>query len=75
MTFWAKRADRHPNTPASTPDKIEVHTTYGPIEIKVTEDLGHVKSFHADLGRLIDETEAVTAVRLAEAADAEAVAS
>ena len=39
MTFWANRADRHPNTPASTPDKIEVHTTYGPIEIKVSEDL------------------------------------
>jgi hypothetical protein len=57
MTLTAQRAERHPNTPETTPERIVVRTTYGPITNEVTEDIGHVKSFHAELGRLIEELE------------------
>ena len=58
MTLTANRAERHPNTPESTPERIVVRTTYGPITNEVTEDIGHVKSFHAQLGQLIEQLEA-----------------
>ncbi len=57
MTLTANRAERHPNTPDTTPERIVVRTTYGPILNEVTEDIGHVKSFHAQLGQLIDQIE------------------
>ena len=58
MTLTANRAERHPNTPDSTPERIVVRTTYGPIVNEVTEDLGHIKSFHTQLGQLIEQLEA-----------------
>jgi hypothetical protein len=57
MTLTANRAERHPNTPESTPERIVVRTTYGPITNEVTEDLGHVKSFWTQLGQLIEQLE------------------
>lgn len=60
MTLTATRAERHPNTPATTPERIVVRTTYGPITNEVVEDIGHVKSFHAYLGQLIDQIEEST---------------
>ena len=59
MTLTANRADRHPNTPDTTPERIVVRTTYGPITNEVTEDIGHVKLFHAQLGALIEQLENV----------------
>jgi len=57
MTLTASRVQKHPNAPEGTPEKIVVRTTYGPITNEVTEDLGHVKSFHAQLGSLIESIE------------------
>lgn len=36
----------------------EVRVTYGPISILVDEQVGHLRSFHGDLGRLLDRMEA-----------------
>ena len=57
MTLSAQRAERHPNAIETTPERIVVRTTYGPVLNEVTEDIGHVKSFHEQLGRLIEELE------------------
>ena len=57
MTLFATRVERHPNTPESVPEQIIVHTTYGPITNEVKEDIRHIKSFWADLGRLIESIE------------------
>ena len=57
MTLSAQRADRHPNAPDSMPERIIVRTTYGPVTNEVVEDIGHVKSFHEQLGRLIQSIE------------------
>lgn len=57
MTLTANRVERHPNAPITTPERIVVRTTYGPITNEVTEDAGHVRSFHAQLGRVLDEAE------------------
>jgi hypothetical protein len=57
MTLSANRAERHPNTPDTVPERIVVRTTYGPVTNEVTEDIGHVKHFHEQLGRLIAELE------------------
>lgn len=57
MTLSANRVERHPNAPETTPERIVVRTTYGPITNEVVEDLGHVKSFHEQLGRLIEQIE------------------
>ena len=54
MTLTAYRADRHPNTPESTPERIVVRTTYGPVTNEVEEDIGHVRSFWTHLGQLLD---------------------
>lgn len=51
MTFHAKAKEGQPST-------AEVHTTYGPIRIVVDEHIGHLRSFHGDLGRLLDRMEA-----------------
>lgn len=53
MTLFANRVERHPNAPETTPERIVVRTTYGPVTNEVVEDIGHVKSFHAQLGSLI----------------------
>ena len=57
MTLSAQRQKRHPNAPATEPERIIVRTTYGPVTNEVVEDLGHVKSFHAQLGQLIEQIE------------------
>ena len=38
--------------------KITVHSTYGPATHKITEDAPHVRSFHAQLGALLDDADA-----------------
>lgn len=58
MTLIARRAERHPNTPDTVPERIMVQTTYGPITNTVVEDIGHAKSFHSQLGALIEQVEA-----------------
>ena len=58
MTFWAGTADDG--------KQVDVHVTYGPININVREDPGHLRSFWSELGRLLSEMEA----KLAERADA-----
>lgn len=50
MTLSANRSDRDPN-------QVVVRTTYGPITNEVTEHAGHVRGFHTQLGRLLDEVE------------------
>lgn len=57
MTLFATRADRHPNTPDTVPERVVIHTTYGPVVNEVTEDLGSVKYFHQQLGQLIEQLE------------------
>lgn len=57
MTLVAQRQERHPNTPDSTPERVVVRTTYGPITNEVVEDVRHVRSFHTQLGNLLDELE------------------
>lgn len=57
MTLSAQRQERHPNTPDTTPERIVVRTTYGPITNEVVEDVGNVRSFHTQLGKLLDEVE------------------
>jgi hypothetical protein len=39
------------------PPSVVVRTTYGPITNEVTEDHRHVRSFHTQLGVLLDEIE------------------
>jgi hypothetical protein len=51
MTFFVKRSETKPAT-------VEVHTTYGPITIQVDEHLGHARSFHQQLGSVLNELEA-----------------
>jgi hypothetical protein len=50
MTFWAKRADDGKH--------VDVNVTSGPIIINVREDPGHLRNFHGELGRLLDQVEA-----------------
>jgi hypothetical protein len=40
--------------------KVTVHTTYGPVSSQVTEDAGHARAFHQQLGRLLAEAEGKT---------------
>lgn len=63
MTLSANKAPRHENTPLTTPDKVIVRTTYGPVTNEVVEDVGHVRSFHTQLGNLLDELDADKAAR------------
>lgn len=52
---------------------ISIHSTYGPARFTITEDLGHVRSFWAELGRRIEEAEhdaAAVAERLAQGGEA-----
>lgn len=37
--------------------QIDVTFTYGPARVSLTEDLGHVKSFWAHLGMVIERAE------------------
>lgn len=52
MTLSAQQGK--PTTHGKT---VIVRTTYGPVTNEVVEDLGHVKNFWADLGRLIEQIE------------------
>lgn len=54
MTLWATKSSQAGYGGAP---QVDVHVTYGPIVIKVTEDVSHARSFHRELGRLLDETE------------------
>ena len=38
-----------------TPNQVVVRTTYGPITNEVAEDRLHVRSFHTQLGQLLDQ--------------------
>lgn len=57
MTLSASRKPKHPNAPEGTRDQVTVRTTYGPVVNEVTEDVGHVRAFWSDLGRLLEEIE------------------
>ena len=37
--------------------QVTVHTTYGPVENKITEDVGHIRGFWQQLGKHLDEAE------------------
>lgn len=50
MTLFASRSENNKRN-------VKVQTTYGPITNVVEEDISHVRSFHTDLGRLLDEME------------------
>lgn len=50
MTMTASRANGA--------DNIKVQITYGPVTASVEEHYGHLRSFHKELGRLLDEVEA-----------------
>lgn len=49
MTFFAQAA------PGGK--RVVVNVTYGPISIKVDEDPGHLRNFHAELGTLLSTIE------------------
>lgn len=38
--------------------QVIVRTTYGPVTNEVNEDRGHVRSFHTQLGQLLDQLDA-----------------
>ena len=50
MTFTAQKSERDLRT-------VDVRVTYGPITINVAEDIGHLRSFWGDLGRVLDAAE------------------
>lgn len=50
MTFWASKS-------GNDNKNVDVQITYGIISVKVTEDAGHLRSFHRELGKLLDEVE------------------
>lgn len=52
MTFFAEKSavTGYPGRP-----NVDVHITYGPVTIVVNEDAGHLRSFHRELGKLLDE--------------------
>ena len=50
MTLVANRDERDPNT-------VIVRTTYGPVTNEVREDIGHVRSFWVQLGRVLHAPE------------------
>lgn len=54
MTFWATKSTL--TGYAGTP-QVDVQVTYGPVSVKVTEDPGHLRSFHRELGKLLDGIE------------------
>lgn len=51
MTAMTLHATRDPH------DTVKVHMTYGPVTAAVTEDPGHARSFHGQLGRVLDQIE------------------
>ena len=51
MTLWVKRSEHNPK-------HIEVHVTSGSVEVKVTEDVGHLRHVWHDLGMVLNEAEA-----------------
>lgn len=54
MTVSAQRVD-----PRS--QDVKVQFTYGPLQASCTENRSHLRSFHTDLGRLLDQMEAESA--------------
>jgi hypothetical protein len=50
MTFTAQQS-------VSNNRIVDVRVTYGPITINVAEDIGHLRSFWGDLGRVLDSAE------------------
>lgn len=51
MTMYASRSE-------TNPDSAKVQITYGPVTASVEEHRSHLRSFHDQLGRLLDEMEA-----------------
>lgn len=54
MTFFASRSEK---TGYAGAGLVDVHVTYGPITIQVSEDPGHLRNFHRELGQLLDKIE------------------
>lgn len=54
MTFFASKSAE--TGYAGTP-RVDVHVTYGPVSITVTEEPGHLRSFQRELGKLLDAVE------------------
>ncbi len=52
MTLWASKG--------TGKGQVTVTTTYGPITNQVTEDKVHARSFHTQLGQLLDQLDAET---------------
>jgi hypothetical protein len=42
-------------------ENVKISINYGPVYASVTEQPGHARSFHGQLGRLLDEVEGVEA--------------
>lgn len=51
MTLWAAREG----------ENVKVQITYGPVAASVAEHPAHVRVFHRELGRLLDDVEGKTA--------------
>lgn len=51
MTMYASRSE-------TNPENAKVQITYGPVTASVEEHRSHLRSFHDQLGRLLDEMEA-----------------
>jgi hypothetical protein len=51
MTMTANRVN-------STSPCVKVTTTYGPVTASVEEDYRHLRSFHTQLGKILDDMEA-----------------
>jgi hypothetical protein len=49
MTFHAVK------NPDMLGRKIDVHVTSGSVAVRVTEDVGHLRAFHHELGQLLDQ--------------------
>ncbi len=46
------------NQDVDRPQNIKVSCTYGPISFYVSEELGHVRNFWSELGRLLEQIDA-----------------
>lgn len=51
MTVWVTRNEHNPR-------HLDLHHTYGPAEVTWTEDIGHLRSYHSELGKMLDQAEA-----------------
>lgn len=54
MTIFASKV--HENSP-----NVKIGITYGPVSTYIEENVGHLRNFHTELGKLLDEMEAAAA--------------